>query len=100
MSEHNTHWEGIRNRRAVVPQHVVHRAFAAETVLLNVQTGYYHGMDVVGGRFFEVLRSSPSVAAAAEALAAEYDQPDGVIQQDVVRFCDELVERGLIELVE
>jgi hypothetical protein len=100
MSESTISWEGIQDRRALVPQHVVFRGFAAETVLLNVQTGYYHGMDAVGGRFFEVLRESPTVVAAAAALAAEYEQPDEVIREDVVRFCEDLVERGLIELAE
>lgn len=82
----------------VAPRHVVHRSFAAETVLLNVQTGHYHGMDGIGGRFFETLTGAANVAAAVDALAAEYEQPRERIQEDMVRFCSELQDLGLIEL--
>jgi hypothetical protein len=39
-----------------LPQHVVHRSFVAETVVLNLQTGKYHGLNPVGGRMLEVGR--------------------------------------------
>src|SRR5687768_13977434 len=32
-------WERLQACRVSVPNHVVHRGFASETVLLNVQTG-------------------------------------------------------------
>jgi Coenzyme PQQ synthesis protein D (PqqD) len=91
-------WDEISTRRVVVPRHVVHRSFASETVLLNVQTGHYHGMDAVGGRFFETLIGAGSVGNAATALAEEYEQPVERIQEDMGRFCEELRELGLIEL--
>jgi Coenzyme PQQ synthesis protein D (PqqD) len=92
------HWDAIKARNVTVPRHVVFRAFAAETVLLNVQTGVYHGLDDVGGRFFELLRDSPSVSAAADAIVSEYDVPADRVQEDMARFCGELQGLGLIEL--
>jgi hypothetical protein len=81
-----------------IPQYVVHRSFVAETVLLNIDTGQYHGLDPVGGRFLDVLLATPSAAHAAEALATEFGQPVERVQEDLVRFCDGLRERGLIEI--
>jgi hypothetical protein len=98
MTENTLQWDEIRNRRAVVPQHVVHRTFATETVLLNITTGHYHGMDPIGGRFFEVLLSVDDIGAAVEALATEYEQPVERIQEDMAAFCSELRGLGLIEL--
>ncbi len=99
MSEQQTiSWDAIRDSRVVVPGHVVHRSFASETVLLNIQSGHYHGMDAVGGRFFDVFREASSVTAAVETLAAEYDQPVERIREDAVKFLDELLQLGLIEL--
>lgn len=91
-------WELVRGRRLVVPDHVVHRALAEETVLLNIKTSTYHAIDEIGARFFETMLASPSLAVASEALAAEYEQPLERIVTDLVAFCRDLHERELIEL--
>jgi hypothetical protein len=93
-------WEFVRTCRAVVPHRVVHRTLASETVLLNIQTGYYYGMDETGGRFFEVLREAPTVGSAVESLTREFDAPAEQIRADMLRYCDELLQHGLIELQE
>src|SRR3954468_9977402 len=88
----------VLEMRARVPQHVVHRQFAEETVVLNLSTGLYHGLNVTGGRFIEVLDRAPNVAAAAELLAEEYGQPLADIEHDLVEFCVALSERQLLDL--
>jgi hypothetical protein len=93
-------WEQISTLRAVVPHHVVHRTLASETVLLNIQTGHYYGMDGTGGRFFEVLRDARSVGTAVASLIREFDAPADQIRADMLRYCGELLEHGLIELQE
>ena len=81
-----------------VPDHVVYRAFDAETVLLNLETGTYHGLNETGGRVLEVLRETGSTVAAAEAVAAEFAQPVEEVTRDVVELCQVLASRGLIEV--
>jgi hypothetical protein len=85
-------------RHATLPAHVVHRQFAEETVILNLKTGYYHGLNVTGGRMLEVLGASATVGEAAKKLADEYGQPIAVIEEDLAAFCLALVERDLLEL--
>lgn len=85
-------------RRVVVPDHVVFRAFASETVLLNLRSGQYHGLNPSGGRMFEVLRDTGSIPATVDAIAEETGHPAMDIQQDLLSLCDRLSERGLIEL--
>jgi hypothetical protein len=80
-----------------VPQNVVFRTFPAETVVLNLQTGKYHGLNPTAGRMLEVLAESASVGAAIAALAAEYDRPPAGVERDVQDLCRSLLDRGLIE---
>jgi hypothetical protein len=82
----------------IIPQHVVYRPFVSETVLLNLQTGLYHGINPVGGRMLEVLERADDVRAGAAALAEEYDVPRARVEEDIVAFCRGLLERELIEL--
>jgi hypothetical protein len=81
-----------------LPQHVVHRTFVTETVVLNLQTGKYHGLNPMGGHMLEVLNESADVRSAAERVASEYDQDPDVVEEDFVAFCNDMLDRGLVEL--
>ena len=78
------------------PQHVVHREFPTETVVLNLETGTYYGLNPTGGQMLDELNRAASVAAAAARLATAYDQPADVVERDVFSFCTGLIERGLL----
>jgi hypothetical protein len=88
----------VLSSRARVPDHVVFRSFVSETVLLNLKTGLYHGVNPVGGRMLEALERAPDVRAAAAALAGEFGVPDSHVEQDIAEFCLGLLERELIQL--
>jgi hypothetical protein len=84
--------------RAFVPDHVVYRSFAHETVILNLQTGRYHGVNPTGGRMLDLLADERNVGSAAAALAEEYGRTLADVERDVLEFCADLARRGLIEL--
>ena len=58
-----------------VPANVVYRPFPAETVVLNLDTGTYHGLNNTGGRMLELLDQLGEVKQVAGVLQAEFDQP-------------------------
>jgi len=80
-----------------MPQHVVFRSFPAETVVLNLQTGKYHGLNATAGQMIEALVRADSVREAAVEIADTYKQPLETIEQDLCALCNSLLERGLIE---
>jgi Coenzyme PQQ synthesis protein D (PqqD) len=88
----------LLSARVSVPQHVVYRNFPAETVVLNLDTGKYHGLNPSAGRMLEALEQASSVRAAANALAQSYEQPLATIEHDLCELCEALRERGLIEI--
>ncbi|HEX6688743.1 MAG TPA: PqqD family protein [Solirubrobacterales bacterium] len=81
-----------------LPQHVVYRSFPAETVVLNLQTGKYHGLNPSAGRMLEAVERAGSVGAAAAKVAAEFEQPQAVIERDMCDLCRLLLDRGLVEI--
>src|SRR4051812_11718138 len=83
--------------RVSVPEHVVYRDFADETVILNLESGMYHGLNSTAARMLQVLESSSTVSEAIDELATEFDQPRETIERDVVTLCRSLDDRGLIE---
>ncbi len=84
--------------RARVPDHVVHRAFDEKTVLLNLRSGQYHGLNRTAARMLELLEESGDLSQVAERMAAEYGRPQEEISGDLVELCASLAERGLIEM--
>lgn len=86
--------------RVRLPQHVVCRSFVAETVVLNLQTGRYHGLNPTAGRMLEALQAAPTVGSAIPELAGEYNVEQEQIQRDLLALASGLLERGLIETVD
>lgn len=86
--------------RIKLPRHVVYRTFPSETVVLNLQTGKYHGLNPTAGRMLETLARAESVLAAATIAAGEYEQPQATTERDMCSLCSSLLERDLIELEE
>jgi hypothetical protein len=90
--------ESILSARPSVPDHVVYREFVNETVVLNLETGTYHGLNPSGGKMLETLGTTATVRDAAAALAEYYGRPLPAIEEDLYEFCLDLHDRGLIEL--
>ena len=84
--------------RPTIPEHVMARQVGAETVLLNLQTGVYFGLDSVGTEVWALLEQGASLRAIGEELAARYDAPPAQIEADVLRLAGDLARSGLVVL--
>jgi Coenzyme PQQ synthesis protein D (PqqD) len=79
-----------------IPSHVVFRAFTAETILLNLQTGTYHGLNPTAGRMLETLQQHEVLQDAAAAIASHYGAAQDAVQADLLTLCSGLIGRGLL----
>ena len=59
--------------RVTLPKNVLVRTFETESVLLNLDTECYHGLDDVGSRMCQALTSSRYIEAAYQKLLADYE---------------------------
>lgn len=80
-----------------IPEHVVHRTFPTETVVLNLRTGKYHGLNPTAGRMLELLGDHGEVDPTAKLLAEEFGHSVDEVRRDLEQLCHELLERELIE---
>ena len=91
--------EEILDSRATLSDNVVRRAFDAETLMLNLGTGTYHGLDATGARTLELLaETGVDVRLAIDRLAREHGLTANDIADDLVDFLGQLADRGLLEL--
>lgn len=101
MATHSTSDEEITVPwcQARIPQHVVYRSLATETVMLNVQTGKYYGLNHTAGRMLDALEAQPNIDAVVAVLADELDAPPETLRADFLRLCLDLADKGLLEMV-
>jgi len=82
-----------------VPRHVVHRDFPAQTVILNLETGKYHGLNPTAGQMLLALETEHTIAGAAKVVATKMNMPVADVERDLCELCFSLLERGLVEEV-
>jgi hypothetical protein len=80
-----------------IPDGVATRKLGDETVLLNVETGIYFGLDAVGSRFVELLEQNGNLAAAHDAILKEYNVAPEVLEADLLRLAGQMKAKGLLE---
>lgn len=85
-------------QRVVVPDDVLVRELDGESVLLNLATNSYFGLDSVATDMWRALVASDTIQAAYEALLAEYDVAPETLQRDMAEFVEKLVRHGLAEM--
>jgi hypothetical protein len=82
---------------AIAPD-VMFRAVGDESVLLNLTTERYLGLDPIGTRMWNLLTEAPSIQSAFDSLLAEYETGPEQLRQDLEEFLGTLRGNGLIEI--
>ena len=79
-----------------IPPQVMSRLVDDETVLLDLESGMYFGLDGVGKRIWESVTDGKSLGEIAAVITAEYEVDEAQALSDVIAFASDLVERGLL----
>ena len=69
-----------------------------ESVLLNLKSESYFGLDQIGTRMWTLLTTSDSIQSAYEALLDEYDVSADDLRRDMQDLIEKLVANGLVEV--
>ena len=84
--------------RVVVPADTLINLVGDESVILNLKSERYFGLDKVGSRMWAVLTTSDSIQAAFETLLGEYNVEADMLGKDLNNLLEVLVQHELIEL--
>ena len=81
-----------------VPAEVMARQVGDETVILDLASGNYYGLDPVGARIWQLLGEGKSLAQVCDTLTAEYEVSRATAEQDLEHLVRELGAKGLLTL--
>ena len=84
--------------RVAVPDDVLISNLQEESVILNLESERYFGLDSIGTRILTVLTSSESIESAYQRLLQEYDVDGQVLREDLIALVQDLAAKGLIRV--
>ena len=82
----------------VVPEDVLVRDLSGESVLLNLRTEAYFGLDEVGTDMWRALTRGCSVGAALKELTSLYDITPDTLERDLFDLAGKLIDHALLEV--
>ncbi len=69
-----------------------------ETMMLDLASLRYFGLDPMGTAVWEALTAAPSAAAAVDALLEQYDVDRETLARDVSNLIAQMAEKGLLDV--
>lgn len=85
--------------RAAAPTHVLVRYLDKESVLLNLETEQYFGLDETGTRMWQLITVSPCIDSAFQELLAEFDVEPELLRSNLTDLLSRLVDNGLLQVL-
>ena len=92
MTDH----DDFRARRLHVPDTVLFQVVGDESILLNLDTEYYFGLDDIGSDILQALVEAETVGEALDVLTLRFGVAPATMRRDLQAFVDELEASGLL----
>ena len=86
------------NQTITLSPDVISQEVSGETVLLDLESEHYFGLDEVGTRIWQLARETDDLKAIYDTLLAEYDVAENRLTQDLDVLLGEIAGLGLITL--
>jgi hypothetical protein len=86
------------DKRLSITSDTLINVIEGESVLLNMKSESYYGLDQIGTRMWTLLTTSDSIQTAYQQLLTEYDVSADVLREDLNDLIDKLVTKGLIKI--
>ena len=84
--------------KPTIPAQVMSRVVGDETVILDLGSGTYFGLDPVGARIWQLMGEGKTLVEICDAMLDEYDVTREALERDVIELADKLLEQKLISI--
>lgn len=82
--------------KVTIPAQVMARQVGDETVILDLASGTYFGLDPVGARIWQLMGEGKTLSEICDTMLDEYEVTRDALERDVIELAQELSARGLI----
>ena len=86
------------NQNITLSPEVISQEVSGETVLLDLDSENYFGLDEVGTRIWQLIKETGDLEAVYNTLLQEYEVGEERLQQDLENLVTEIAALGLVSL--
>jgi hypothetical protein len=86
-------------QKVTISSEVLSQEVDGETVLLDLESENYFGLDEVGTRIWQLLNEGSNLQTVFDILLGEYDVDEKQLEKDIQDHVARLVEAGLVSLI-
>jgi len=86
------------NSRVVVPESVIAREVGGETVILDLDSGTYFGLNPTATDMWRAIAAGGSLGDALAIVERAYEVDSAVLRDDLLRLTEQMLRRRLISL--
>ncbi len=84
--------------KMTIPPQVMARTVGTETVILDLLSGTYFGLDPVGAQIWQLLGDGKTLAEVCDAMQQSHEVSREDIERDVLALAESLRVQRLIEI--
>ena len=82
--------------KVTIPAQVMARQVGEETVILDLASGTYFGLDPVGARVWQLMGEGKTLSEICDTMLDEYEVTRAALERDVIELAQKLSAQGLI----
>ncbi len=86
------------NQTITLSPEVISQEVSGETVLLDLESENYFGLDEVGTRIWQLIKESGDLRAIYDTLLAEYEVEEEQLHTDLEALLEEIAGLGLVKM--
>ena len=79
-----------------INEDIIARELDGETVILNLSSGTYFGLDPVGTRVWQLLESKCSLKQVFDTMGQEFEVDAAMLEADLLRLVTHFCRDGLV----
>ena len=84
------------DNRVVISDDVLFQEVGGETVLLDLSSESYFGLDETATRIWQLIQTGGTLREVLETMVREFDVTPGQMERDLMHHLDELEAAGLV----
>jgi len=84
--------------KPTIPAQVMARQVGDETVILDLGSGTYFGLDPVGARIWQLIGEGKTLGEICDTMLDEYDVTREALEHDVMELVARLLEQKLVSI--
>jgi len=86
------------NKKITFADTVFAQEVDGEMVLLDMNSENYFGLDEVGTAIWQAMGKDKSLQEVLDILLQEYEVESNILEKDLIRFVNQLLDNQLIEV--